>query len=142
MEIENDSVKAWIKMELNSTYEILPSSPNLLQYDCNKVQQITEVGQSILKEMQQSEVNICLPISEQDLESKTMLVRYAWGCDNSWFITKNKRCIMPKGSRLLIRLGCEKTNHPIHTKSNYPTVGDVISDVDSNVLRIINCEFY
>lgn len=79
--------------------------------------------------------------SETELETIKLLIRYAWGCENTWFITKHKKQIMPKGSRLLIVLECRKTELPIHIKENYPNLGDVVSDVDGNNLLIINVKF-
>lgn len=69
------------------------------------------------------------------------LIRWAWGCDNTWFITKNKQQVMPKGSRLLMKLGCKRTTDPIHTKNTYPTIGDVIKDVDSAKLKVFDYDF-
>jgi hypothetical protein len=70
------------------------------------------------------------------------LTRYAWGCGNTWFITKNKQQVMPKGSRLLMKLGCERTTLPLHTKDTYPTVGDVVSDTDGGKLLVVECDFF
>lgn len=79
--------------------------------------------------------------SQTKIEQSKLLIRYAWGCENTWFITKYKKQIMPKGSRLLMILDCRKTTQPIHIKENYPNCGDVVSDVDDNVLLIINAKF-
>lgn len=73
--------------------------------------------------------------------NKNIFIRYAWGCNKTWFITKTKQQIMPKGSRLLMKLGCERTMLPIQTKDTYPTTGDVITDVDGNKLLIVECNF-
>ena len=70
------------------------------------------------------------------------LIRYAWGCGNTWFITKNKQQVMPKGSRLLMKLGCERTTLPIQTKDTYPTIGDVVVDTDGAKLLVVDCDFF
>lgn len=70
------------------------------------------------------------------------LIRYAWGCGNTWFITKDKQQVMPQGSRLLMKLGCERTTLPLQTKDTYPTVGDVVGDTDGNKLLVVECDFF
>lgn len=70
-----------------------------------------------------------------------VIIRYAWGCGSTWFITKNKQQIMPKGSRLLMKLGCDRTTLPLQTKDTYPTIGDVVGDTDGNKLLIVECDF-
>lgn len=70
------------------------------------------------------------------------LTRYAWGCGNTWFITKHKQQVMPKDSRLLMKLGCERTALPLCTKDTHPTIGDVIIDTDGNKLLVVECDFF
>lgn len=72
----------------------------------------------------------------------SILIRYAWGCGKTWFITKNKQQVMPKGSRLLMKLGCERTTLQLHTKDTYPTVGDVVGDTDGAKLLVVECDFF
>lgn len=70
------------------------------------------------------------------------LIRYAWGCGNTWFITKSKRQVMPKGSRLLMELKCKRVVLPLHTKEVYPSIGDVIKDVNGVKLLVIACDLF
>jgi hypothetical protein len=65
-------------------------------------------------------------------------VRYAWGNSSlkTWFITKNKKVLLPKSCRLLFTLTVEETDEPIHTADTYPKKGDVISDLDGSKLKI------
>ena len=69
------------------------------------------------------------------------IIRFAWGCNNTWFITKQKRLMMPKGARLLMKLICKKTNNPIYTPDKYPTIGSVVGDLDGQRLEIIDIMF-
>lgn len=88
-----------------------------------------------VKEVASSERTDIRPIN-------SCITRYGWGCNKTWFITKNKRQVMPKGARLLMKLGCERTTLPFQTKDTYPMVGDVIGDTDGNKLLIVECELF
>jgi len=64
---------------------------------------------------------------------------YAYGNTElkTWFISPQKIAIMPKGSRLLFVITADKVEiQPINTKETYPSVGDVVSDVYGNYLKI------
>lgn len=71
------------------------------------------------------------------------VIRYAWGNEQlkTWFITKTPKAFLPKGSRLLFKMGCESTNEPISATESYPKQGDVINDVDSYKLKVISIEW-
>jgi hypothetical protein len=74
-------------------------------------------------------------------DANSCLLRYAWGCGNTWFITKNRQQVLPRGARLLMKLGCEKTTLSLHTKDTYPTIGDVVEDIDGIRLLVVECDF-
>lgn len=84
-------------------------------------------------------------ITKPDLinnDNEKLLIYWAYGYDGSWYISKSKNRIMPKGSKLLMKLGCRKTTLPILIQSNYPKFGDVVVDMDSNInLLIVKAEF-
>lgn len=71
------------------------------------------------------------------------VIRYAWGNEKlkTWFITKTSKAFLPKGSRLLFKMGCEPTNKPISITESYPKQGDVINDVDSCRIKVIDVEW-
>jgi hypothetical protein len=70
------------------------------------------------------------------------ITRYGWGWNKTWIITKSKKQIMPKNSRLLMKLGCQKTTLPVSINETYPEIGDVIIDNEGNKLLIIDCDFF
>ena len=72
------------------------------------------------------------------------VVRFAWGNEKlkTWFITKIDKAFLPKGSRLLFKMGCEPTNEPISITNTYPKQGDVINDVDGDKLKVISVEWH
>lgn len=71
------------------------------------------------------------------------VIRFAWGNEKlkTWFITKTEKEFLPKGSRLLFKMGCEPTNEPISTAESYPKQGDVINDVDGYKLKVVSVEW-
>lgn len=71
------------------------------------------------------------------------IIRYAWGNSSlkTWFITKTKHRFLPKGCKLLFVINGEHTNATISIVDTYPTVGDVISDIDGNKLLVKNVEW-
>jgi len=71
------------------------------------------------------------------------VVRFAWGNEKlkTWFITKTVKAVLPKGSRLLFRMGCEPTNEPISITDTHPKQGDVINDVNGNKLNVVSVEW-
>lgn len=71
------------------------------------------------------------------------VVRFAWGNEKlkTWFITKTQKAFLPKGSRLLFKMGCEPTNEPILTTDSHPKQGDVINDVDDCKLKVVSVEW-
>lgn len=79
-------------------------------------------------------------LEKKENPNDKILIRFAWGYNNTWLITKHKKQVVPKGARLLIQLGCKHTDLTIHTKEVYPTIGDVITDTDGNKLLIETCE--
>lgn len=72
------------------------------------------------------------------------VIRFAWGNEklNTWFITKTSKAVLPKGSRLLFKMGCEPTNEPISITDTHPQQGQVISDVDGDKLKLVSVERY
>ena len=75
---------------------------------------------------------------------KCSVVRFAWGNEKlkTWFITKTSKAVLPKGSKLLFKMGCERTNKTISITYTLPKQGDVINDVDSNKFRIVSVEWF
>jgi len=71
------------------------------------------------------------------------VVRFAWGNEKlkTWFITKTSKAFLPKGSRLLFKMGCEPTNEPISITDSHPKEGHVINDVDGCKLKVISVEW-
>lgn len=58
MKTQKDLVKAWTKMELNSSYGF-PPVPNIpMEYDKNKALQITEEGKKNLMMIQEALKNV------------------------------------------------------------------------------------
>jgi len=58
MKTQKDLVKAWAKMELNSSYGF-PPVPNIpMEYDKNKTLQITEKGKKNLMMIQEALKNV------------------------------------------------------------------------------------
>jgi hypothetical protein len=58
MKTQKDLVKAWAKMELNSSYGF-PPVPNIpMEYDKNKTLQITEEGKKNLMMIQEALKNV------------------------------------------------------------------------------------
>ena len=55
---QKDIVKAWAKMELNSSYGFPPISVISMEYDENKVLQITEEGKKNLMLIQEAVKNV------------------------------------------------------------------------------------
>lgn len=72
------------------------------------------------------------------------VIRFAWANEElkTWFITQTKKAFLPKGTRLLFKMGCEPTNEPLSVINTYPTTGDVINGIDGNKLKVINVEWY
>lgn len=66
-------------------------------------------------------------------------VLYAFECKemDTWFFTSSKKTFMPKGSILKLKALATKTNEPVYTQSNIPTVNDIIADIESQNWKII-----
>lgn len=58
MKIQKDLVKAWAKMELNSSYGFPPIPVIQMEYDENKELQITEEGKKNLMVIQEALKNV------------------------------------------------------------------------------------
>ena len=58
METQKDLVKAWTKMELNSSYGFPPVPVIPMEYDENKALQITEEGKKNLMVIQEALKNV------------------------------------------------------------------------------------
>ena len=58
MKTQKDLVKAWAKMELNSSYEFPPVPVIPMEYDENKSLQITEEGKKNLMVIQEALKNV------------------------------------------------------------------------------------
>jgi hypothetical protein len=73
-----------------------------------------------------------------ELDSDATLVYYGWGNEQlkTWFITKTKKAILPKGSRLLFKIKGQSTNAEIFTSETYPTADDVISTFDGKHIKV------
>lgn len=71
-------------------------------------------------------------------ETSNIIIRYGWGNEllKTWFLTRSKKVVIPKGSRLLMIFGCEETNEPISSSNTYPEIDDVVSDVDGEHIKI------
>lgn len=90
-----------------------------------------------------------LELTETKTETKTEVLenqkvtRYGWanGYLKTWFVTKNKRQFLPKGSILFFIITGEITGEPISTSDTYPKEGDVISDSDGHRIKVINIEY-
>lgn len=67
---------------------------------------------------------------------------YRWCYANeelkTWFISKTKNAIMPKGSVLLSRIECVYTENNLAVADAFPNIGDVISDVNGNHIEVLN----
>lgn len=79
--------------------------------------------------------------TETKTETNVSLIRYAWGNETlkTWFITDNANVIMPKSSRLLFILTCEKTNLSVST---VPQINDVVCDNKNMILKITDSKYY
>lgn len=88
--------------------------------------------------------DIVVPIANREIAERnsvnkaTSAVRYAWGNSTlkTWFITKTKKALVPKGCKLLFVLTVEETDEAINITDTYPVKGDIIADVDSSRLKI------
>lgn len=71
------------------------------------------------------------------------VIRFAWSNENlkTWFITKTAKAFLPKGSRLLFKMGCEPTKDPISITDTQPRRGNIINDVDGDKLKVVNVEW-
>lgn len=78
--------------------------------------------------------------SKSALKETIEIVRYAWGNSElkTWFITKTKKVILPKGCKLLFVISGERTNDDISTFDTYPKTGDVVCDLDGSRIKIKN----
>ncbi len=76
--------------------------------------------------------------TEVSVNPSSIIIRYGWGNEilKTWFLTKTKKAMVPEGSRLLMVFGCEETDGPISSFKTYPEVGDVVSDVDGEHIKI------
>ncbi|SNB26561.1 hypothetical protein NO004_40070 [Flavobacterium psychrophilum] len=82
--------------------------------------------------------NMIKPLTQQCEQTsvRDSIFRYCWGNETAktWFITKNLKCFLPKGSRLLLRIEGEITSEKL-SSCNLPQNGDVVSDIDgTNIL--------
>ena len=77
-------------------------------------------------------------------DTKTVFTRYAWGNSNlkTWFITKNRKSLLPIGSKLLFVLTCEIVIGEVKTSDTYPSIGDIIFDVDGSLIKVIDIKWY
>ena len=41
-----------------------------------------------------------------------------------------------------MKLGCKRTTLPLQTKDTYPTLGDVVVDIDGAKLLVVDCDFF
>jgi len=59
------------------------------------------------------------------------ILRYCFGNEikKTWFISKNLKCFLPKGSRLLLKIEGVETTKQL-SSCNLPQKGDVVSDID------------
>lgn len=80
---------------------------------------------------------------DEECETPVNIVRYAWGNSKlkTWFITKNKKCFLPKGSKLLFVITSKQTTELLKTSDNYPKIGDVITDIDGLKIKIIDIKW-
>lgn len=71
------------------------------------------------------------------------IVRYAWGnsIKKTWFITKNNKALLPKGSKLLFIISGKETDKKIKTSDTYPKEGDVIFDVNSSKIEVTDVKW-
>lgn len=86
-----------------------------------------------------------IKVQEQtkEQESEALEMRYAYASQElkTWFITKSKFCPF-KGTKLLMILGCKKSDQPINITDTYPQVGMIVQDKDGVVLEIVTCDWY
>lgn len=89
------------------------------------------------------ETKECVEVELTSLEPETEL-RYGWGNEKkkTWFITKEKKAFVPKGSRLLLVLDCLPSSKSISIKSTSPQVGDIIQDMDGDRLEVVKVNWY
>lgn len=97
---------------------------------------MTEINTNIYALPIQSEIS-----RRSDLEN--LLVIFGYGNDEleTWFLTKTKFAFIPKGSKLLFKLGVKKTSKPISCKETYPTVGDIVSDMYGERFEIFSVDW-
>ena len=72
-------------------------------------------------------------------ETSNIIIRYGWGNEllKTWFLTRSKKTIVPKSSRLLMIFSCKETDEPISSfNTSYPEIDDVVSDVDGEHIKI------
>lgn len=59
----------------------------------------------------------------------------------TWFIVKNKKMFLPKGSKILFEIKGVYTNDSIKTKDSYPQIDDVISLSNGEKIKIIDIKW-
>ena len=91
----------------------------------------------IFDEFEAEKINVKTDTLES-VENSELIIRYAWGNQKlkTWFITKHRFCGF-EGSRLLMKLGCKKTKDDVSVDTTFPSVGDVVTDTDGDVIEII-----
>ena len=68
---------------------------------------------------------------EISTEVDNIIILYAYGNQQlkTWFLSRTKQSILPKGSRLLFTLDCILTNKIGSTNSTYPSKSDIVYDI-------------
>lgn len=81
--------------------------------------------------------------SETEIIIKERFVLFGYANEElkRWFLSRSKKCVMPKGCRLLFRILAYKSNIPISVKSTYPMIGDIVSDIKGDIFEIIEVEW-
>ena len=54
--------------------------------------------------------------------------------------SNKERIVITKN--LLMKLGYKRTTLPLQTKDTYPTLGDVVVDIDGAKLLVVDCDFF
>lgn len=83
-----------------------------------------------------------ITLADTNSNNKEAVIRYCYANDvaKTWFISKNKKVFLPKKSYLLLTISGEITNNPISVSNTYPSVGDVVCDLEGNHILIITIQ--
>lgn len=77
----------------------------------------------------------------EKIKPNVVLFGYANEQLKQWFLSKHKKTVMPKGSRLLFKILAKNSKLKIHHQGTYPMVGDIVSDIKGKIFEIIEVEW-